>query len=99
MHGVPKDVESGMSCVFAAILKPFLQLMENNYEQPVEMLEIQLGKGDSIGYDVWKKTWCNLSENGILDPLKVVVQALHNAVSVSSLLIRCDAAVLLAQND
>ncbi|MCI9523613.1 MAG: chaperonin GroEL [Erysipelotrichaceae bacterium] len=99
MHGVPKDVESGMSCVFAAILKPFLQLMENNYEQPVEMLEIQLGKADSIGYDVWKKTWCNLSENGILDPLKVVVQALHNAVSVSSLLIRCDAAVLLAQND
>lgn len=93
-HDVQKDREAGISCVFAAILKPFLQLMENNYEQPVEMLELQFEKEMNIGYDVWKETWCDLSANGILDPVKVVLQALHNAISVASLLIRCDVAML-----
>lgn len=95
---VQKDRRAGMSCVFAAILKPFLQLMENNYEQPVEMLEQQFTKEFPIGYDVWKEIWCDLTVNGILDPVKVIVQALHNAVSVASLLIRCDVA-LLKQED
>lgn len=93
-HDEQKDREAGMSCVFAAILKPFLQLMENNYEQPVEMLELQFEKEMNIGYDVWKQTWCDLSANGVLDPVKVVIQALHNAISVASLLIRCDVAML-----
>lgn len=94
LHHQGRDYDAGMSCVFAAILKPFLQLMENNYEAPVEMLEQQFAKEFHIGYDVWKRRWCDLSANGILDPVKVVVQALHNAVSVAALLIRCDVAML-----
>lgn len=89
-----KDHAAGMSCVFATMLKPFLQLMENSEASPVGMLEQQFEKEASIGYDVWHKQWCDLSANGILDPLKVVVQALHNAVSVAALLIRCDVAML-----
>jgi len=97
MRDAQKDCQAGKNCVCTAILKPFLQLMENNYEDAVQMLEIQLGKDCSIGYDVWNERWCNLYEKGVVDPAKVVIQSLHNAVSVASLLIRCDVAMLLKQ--
>lgn len=89
-----KDQLAGIHCVFAAVLRPFLQLMENNDENAIEMLEKQLGMDMRIGYDVWKQEWCDLHEQGVVDPAKVVIQALHNAVSVAGLLIRCDVAIL-----
>lgn len=91
-----KDRQAGMNCVFTAILKPFLQLVENNYESPAKMLEQQLENEENIGYDVWKEEWCDLMENGVIDPAKVVIEALRNAVSVAGLLIRCDVAMLNA---
>lgn len=94
MHGKNIDEEAGMACVFASILQPFLQLMENNYEDGVEMLGIQFEKEKGIGYDVREKRWCALEEEGICDPVKVVMDSLHNAVSIASLLIRCDVALL-----
>ena len=93
-----KDIQAGMNCVFHSILRPFLQLMENNYEDPSKMLQLQLGKEASIGYDVWSEKWCDLYDKGIVDPAKVVIQSLRNAVSVASLLIRCDVAMLTKQN-
>lgn len=93
---VHKDRQAGMNCVFTAILKPFLQLVENNYESPAKMLERQLENDWNIGYDVWKEEWCDLLENGVIDPAKVVIEALRNAVSVAGLLIRCDVAILNA---
>ncbi|MCI9312852.1 MAG: chaperonin GroEL [Erysipelotrichaceae bacterium] len=89
-----KDSQAGIDCVFQAICKPFLQLMENNYEHPKDMLEQQLNQPEGIGYDVWEGKWCDLLACGISDPLQVVLQALHNAVSVAGLLIRCDVAML-----
>lgn len=95
LHSAQRDQNAGISCVFAAILKPFLQLMENNYEDGVEMLGKQFEQPKMIGYDVFQQKWCNLEEAGVLDPVKVVTQALHNAISVASLLIRCDVALLI----
>lgn len=89
-----KDQGAGIHCVFTAILRPFLQLMENNDENSVEMLEKQLGMDMNIGYDVWRQEWCDLRKQGVVDPAKVVIQALHNAVSVAGLMIRCDVAIL-----
>lgn len=92
-HSDHKDKEAGIQCVFAVLLKPFLQLMENNYLDPVAMLDEQFQKGEHIGYDVGNHRWCNMEEAGILDPVKVVLETLHNAISVASLLIRCDVAI------
>lgn len=92
--GENKDVQAGMDCVYQAILRPFLQLMENNDENPSEMLQKQLELECTVGYDVWKEEWCDLYEKGIVDPAKVVIQSLHNAVSVAGLLIKCDVAML-----
>lgn len=92
-----KDQLAGIHCVFAAVLRPFLQLMENNDENAIEMLEKQLSMDMHIGYDVWKQEWCDLHAQGVVDPAKVVIQALHNAVSVAGLLIRCDVAITLNQ--
>lgn len=94
IHSKNKEIEAGIQCVFASILKPFLQLMENNDANAVVMLGEQFEKAHGIGYDVLKNTWCNMLEEGILDPLKVVNQTLHNAISIASLLIRCDVAIL-----
>lgn len=94
LHSAKRDQNAGISCVFAAILKPFLQLMENNYEDGVRMLGKQFEQPMHIGYDVLQEKWCNLEEAGVLDPVKVVCQTLHNAISVASLLIRCDVALL-----
>lgn len=97
-HNENKDMESGIQCVFAAILKPFMQLIENNDMDSVTMLGIQFEKPHDIGYDVLRQQWCNLEDTGILDPVKVVLQTLHNAVSIASLLIRCDVAMLTTPN-
>lgn len=94
LHSAQKDRNAGISCVFAAILKPFLQLMENNYEDGVAMLGKQFEQPYTIGYDVLQQKWCDLEAAGVLDPVKVVTQTLHNAISVASLLIRCDVALL-----
>ena len=93
LHHEQKDVEAGIQCVFAVLLKPFLQLMENSYLDPVAMLDEQFQKREQIGYDVGKQQWCNMEEAGILDPVKVILTTLHNAISVASLLIRCDIAI------
>lgn len=98
LHNENKEVEAGIQCMFACCLSPFLQLMENSYLQSVEMLEQQFNKADGIGYDVVKQKWCNLENEGIVDPSKVVVNALQNACSIACLLIRCDVAMLHFEN-
>ena len=71
--------------------------MTFNDENAIEMLEKQLSMDMHIGYDVWKQEWCDLRAQGVVDPAKVVIQALHNAVLVTGLLIRCDVAITLTQ--
>lgn len=89
------DVAYGIQIVMEALLQPFTQLCENAYLDSKQMLQQQLAKDLPIGYDVQQGNWVNMEEAGIMDPVKVLKQALINACSIASLLIRCDVSILL----
>ena len=59
------------------------------------MLQQQLAKELPIGYDVQQAVWVDMGDAGIMDPVKVLKQALINACSIASLLIRCDAGIFM----
>ena len=48
----------------------------------------------NFGYDVLKRDFCNMIENGILDPTEVVINEVENASSVSSLLLTTEVLVV-----
>lgn len=94
LHDSNRDVEYGIQIVMEALLQPFSQLCENAYLNSEQMLQQQLAKDTPIGFDVQQATWVNMEESGIMDPVKVLKQALINACSIASLLIRCDVSIL-----
>ncbi|HLW68695.1 MAG TPA: TCP-1/cpn60 chaperonin family protein, partial [Gemmataceae bacterium] len=47
----------------------------------------------NYGYDARLSRYCDLVDEGIIDPMKVVRYALQNAASVSTLLLTSDALV------
>lgn len=98
LKGATEEEEAGIACVLSAILKPFLQLMENSYENPTTMLQKQFEQEYTIGYNVQSKAWCNMEAAGIVDPLKVVTYSLQHALSIALLFIRCDVALLQQRN-
>lgn len=99
LHDENKDVEMGIQIIFHSILQPFMQLCENAYLDSEEMLQKQLAQELPIGFHAQELTWVNLEESGIMDPFKVIKEALINAVSVASLLIRCDVAIVNAMHE
>jgi chaperonin GroEL len=56
---------------------------EHAYSQKGETLE-------NCGYNVVKKTFVNMVEDGIIDPAEVVINEVQNASSVSGLLLTTD---------
>ena len=73
----------GYSIVLEALKAPFLQLCENC---DVHIQLDQAPKG-CTGYNFLTDEWCDMAENGIIDPTKVIRVALENAVSIASLMI------------
>ena len=66
-----------------ALKAPFDQILENIGVQPMEPVEV-LSK-QSV-FDARNKEWVDYLESGIVDPAKVTISALENAISISSLL-------------
>lgn len=94
LHDDVRDINDGIQIMMEALLQPFIQLCDNAYLNSEQMLQQQLAKDIPIGFDVQQSKWQNMEEAGIMDPVKVLKQALINACSIASLLIRCDVAVL-----
>lgn len=94
LHDVNRDVEYGIQIVMEALLQPFTQLCENAYLNSEQMLQQQLAQDLPLGYDVQQAQWVHMENTGIMDPVKVLKQALVNACSIASLLIRCDVGIL-----
>lgn len=78
---------------------PIKQLITNVGEDPAAVLkEMELLYSDAqIGYDARNKTFVNLLEAGIVDPVKVTKAALENAVSIAGLLLTSGGAVVSDQ--
>lgn len=91
---VNQDFLVGWKAVAKACQAPIKQIMINaGIDNPTELLaEVN----ENQGWDIRNMKIINLIERGIIDPAKVVRCALENAVSVASLMITTEAAIVSA---
>lgn len=82
---LPKD-----SVVYKACLAPFNTLLKNIGKDPNKFISLI---NNNYGYDAREEEMCDLMERGIIDPVKVPITALENAVSVAVNFLRSQAVV------
>jgi chaperonin GroEL len=81
---VTNSQQAGQLILKNALVQPFKQLMENAGLNPEEKLAKVLEAGAGIGFDVnHPEKILTMKEAGIIDPTKVVKEAIVNAVSVA----------------
>jgi chaperonin GroEL len=69
----------------------------DNAEEKTDLILAKLESGDlfnEVGYDVLKRDYVNMIDNGIIDPTDVVVNEIQNASSVASLLLTTSSAII-----
>jgi chaperonin GroEL len=84
----------GGKVIREAVKAPIQQMAENAGESPDLILNMIEGETEGYGFDFLKKEVVNMSERGIIDPVKVTISALVNAASVSSTLLTINHAVI-----
>jgi chaperonin GroEL len=78
-----QSFNAGIRVVRKACEAPLRQIIENGGGVPdVIIQKIMRTKSPSYGYDVRNEKYCDLIEGGVIDPTKVVSNAIENAVSV-----------------
>ena len=88
------DEEVGYNIVVRACKSPIQQIAENAGEDgAVVMNKVLESKNANYGYDARADRYCDMVNEGIIDPTKVVRSALQNAASVATLLLTSDALV------
>lgn len=86
-EGLTSDEHTGAMIIAKALYTPIKQIASNaGLEGEVVLTKVkELSAADhDFGFDARNKRYCNLIEAGVIDPTKVVIVALENAVSVSS---------------
>ena len=85
------DEKTGVQILRRALEAPARQIALNSaVDGGVVVARMSEAKGN-FGYDAARKTYVDLVEAGIIDPVKVVRVALENAVSVASVLLLTEA--------
>jgi chaperonin GroEL len=93
-EGLAQDEKIGYDIVIRACRAPIQQIAENAGEDGAVVMNNVLQNNDSNhGYDARMGRYCNMVQEGIIDPTKVVRSALQNAASVATLLLTSDALV------
>jgi chaperonin GroEL len=81
--------DPGELIVSGACLEPFAQIVRNAGREVIPYSELDKG----LGYDASTDTFKDLRVAGIIDPAKVVIEALKNAVSVAGMILTTEAMV------
>lgn len=79
-----KDVQAGIDLVRGAVVRPFMVLLENSGMTYLDNVGAVTEKGFGYGVDVMDEQVKDMVEAGIVDPAKVVREALDNATAVAS---------------
>lgn len=82
----------GIKALHKAALSPAWQILSNTtfVEQPELVIEkIKNGEG-AFGYDAREGKFCDLIEEGIIDPLKVALVALESALSIVKIILQSE---------
>jgi chaperonin GroEL len=91
------EYRAGYETLLRALSEPLRQIATNAGEQDAAVVlnEVLRGKGTNYGYNALENRYeDDMVKAGIIDPLKVTRLALENAVSVASLLLTTEAAVV-----
>ncbi|MGX7589347.1 chaperonin GroEL [Candidatus Vidania fulgoroideorum] len=88
----------GFNILVKSIQSPFKQIMKNGGREPGVILSKLKNKYYEYGYDLSEGKFCNLVKNGVIDPTKVVIHAIQNAVSISNLIITSECVIYQKKN-
>lgn len=90
-----KEETLGEKILKRAISRPFQIIMENSGREHGQIKEKILNSKDKdSGYDVAKGTLVNMFEAGVVDPTKVTITALNNAISIASSILTTDCLIV-----
>jgi len=89
-----EDQKLGVQVILEAIKAPLIQMSLNAGESPDIIISKVTNKKGTIGFDFIENKLIDLTEKGIIDPVKVTRCALQNATSVSSTLITTNYAII-----
>ena len=81
----------------SALVAPIMQIMENGGMWNDQTMNKLNEFNPEIGYNVATGQVCNLMESGIIDPAKVTINALQNALSVATTILSTNAIVTMAR--
>ena len=88
------DEATGVDIVRRALEAPIKQIAENaGINGAIVVQKIVENKNKHYGFDAARLEYCDMVEQGIIDPTKVVRLALENASSIAGLLLTTDALV------
>lgn len=91
---VDKNLQAGFEVFIQAIKEPIKQILQNGGENvPIILNKIEKNKSLTFGYDGDKKRFVDMIKCGIIDPAKVEISAINNAVSVVSTMLFVDSLV------
>jgi chaperonin GroEL len=103
------DEVVGANILCESLRMPFNKIIENAGQNPdvirramddAEHAYSQKGETlENCGYNVVKKTFVNMVEDGIIDPAEVVINEVQNASSVSGLLLTTDCLIVEMPDD
>lgn len=94
LKGDNNDEDRGISIIRNALKSPAKKILQNaGLEQELIVAELLDSNQSSMIYDAQKVQVVNSFESGIIDPTKVVRNALISAVSVASILVTTEAAI------
>lgn len=89
-----EDQHIGVQCIINAAREPFRQMAINAGES-ADLLENAIGSMEKeMGFNFRTMEPCNMLEQGIVDPAKVTIVALQNAVSAAGTLITTGHAII-----
>jgi chaperonin GroEL len=88
------DIQAGINIVLRALETPIRQIAENSgVEGSIVVGKISDNKSPTFGFDAQTEQYVDMMQAGIVDPMKVVREALQGASSVAGLMITTEAMV------
>lgn len=88
------EQQTGYDIVLAACYAPLQRLAQNAAISGDVIIAHLLNKKNGIGYDFLNNKYVNMYEAGIIDPTKVTLSAIKNAVSAAGILLTAESAVV-----